>query len=146
MDAPPSTSNPLDAGFSDDDEDLEQVESDEEEGRGAGRQIFSGSHDGSNDDEDASEVEVDDGEDSELDSDHSDASSSSSSSSLGRRNQSAVSTAGGLARRQAWHDPDDANVAVSLASDNRLRKLRHAIDEDTVTGKEFETRLRTQCV
>ncbi|KAF9231599.1 WD40-repeat-containing domain protein [Melanogaster broomeanus] len=44
----------------------------------------------------------------------------------------------------AWVDPDDANVQVSLASNNRLRKLRDAPSEDSVGGREYERRLRRQ--
>jgi len=50
-------------------------------------------------------------------------------------------------RAPAWVDPSDAGGAarVSLLSGpKKLRKLRHAIDEDEVTGKEYETRLRAQ--
>ncbi len=44
----------------------------------------------------------------------------------------------------AWVDPDDAKLKVSLASDNRLRKLRDAPNEDVITGKDYELRLRRQ--
>ncbi|KAG2072987.1 WD40 repeat-like protein [Suillus decipiens] len=44
----------------------------------------------------------------------------------------------------AWTDPDDINVQVSLASNNRLRKLRDAPSDDTVGGREYERRLRRQ--
>ncbi|EIW86071.1 WD40 repeat-like protein [Coniophora puteana RWD-64-598 SS2] len=44
----------------------------------------------------------------------------------------------------AWADPDDTNVEVSLASKNRLRKLRDAPSEDVVGGREYERRLRRQ--
>ena len=44
----------------------------------------------------------------------------------------------------AWTDPDDATLQVSLASDNRLRKLRNAPSEDSVGGREYESRLRRQ--
>jgi U3 small nucleolar RNA-associated protein 18 len=44
----------------------------------------------------------------------------------------------------AWVDPDDAELKVSLASDNRLRKLRNAPDEDVINGKDYELRLRRQ--
>ncbi|KAG1746973.1 WD40-repeat-containing domain protein [Suillus lakei] len=44
----------------------------------------------------------------------------------------------------AWTDPDDVNVQVSLASNNRLRKLRDAPSDDTVGGREYERRLRRQ--
>ena len=44
----------------------------------------------------------------------------------------------------AWVDLDDAELKVSLASDNRLRKLRDAPDEDVINGKDYELRLRRQ--
>ncbi|KAI0271680.1 WD40 repeat-like protein [Gloeopeniophorella convolvens] len=44
----------------------------------------------------------------------------------------------------AWTDPDDANLEVSLASSARLRKLRDAPEEDAVSGREYERRLRRQ--
>ena len=47
-------------------------------------------------------------------------------------------------KTSAWVDPDDAQLKVSLASDNRLRKLRVAPDEDVITGKDYELRLRKQ--
>ena len=47
-------------------------------------------------------------------------------------------------KTSAWVDPDDAKLKVSLASDNRLRKLRDAPDEDVITGKDYELRLRRQ--
>ncbi|KAH7884117.1 WD40-repeat-containing domain protein [Phlebopus sp. FC_14] len=60
----------------------------------------------------------------------------------------AASSASGLrsgARKApAWTDPDDANVQVSLTSNNRLRKLRDAPSEEIVGGREYERRLRRQ--
>jgi len=44
----------------------------------------------------------------------------------------------------AWTDLDDTTLQVSLASDNRLRKLRDAPSENTVGGREYERRLRRQ--
>ena len=44
----------------------------------------------------------------------------------------------------AWTDPDDSTLQVSLVSDNRLRKLRDVASEDTVGGREYESRLRRQ--
>ena len=44
----------------------------------------------------------------------------------------------------AWTDPDDTTLQVSLASDNRLRKLREGPEEDSVGGQEYEQRLRKQ--
>ncbi|KAF9527895.1 WD40-repeat-containing domain protein [Crepidotus variabilis] len=44
----------------------------------------------------------------------------------------------------AWVDPADTQpTKVSLLGGaSRLRKLRHAVDEDEITGREYETRLR----
>lgn len=44
----------------------------------------------------------------------------------------------------AWVDPDDASLTVSLASNTRLRKLRDALAEDEVNGKDYERKLRRQ--
>ncbi|KAG8907775.1 hypothetical protein FRB99_002274 [Tulasnella sp. 403] len=44
----------------------------------------------------------------------------------------------------AWHDPSDATIKVSLASDKRLRKLRDAPDDDEIDGREYERKLRQQ--
>lgn len=44
----------------------------------------------------------------------------------------------------AWTDPDDPALEVSLAGDKRKRKLRDAISEDVVGGREYERRLRRQ--
>ena len=46
--------------------------------------------------------------------------------------------------RSAWEDPDDAQLRVSIASNKRLRKLRLEESEDTITGHEYENRLRRQ--
>ena len=42
----------------------------------------------------------------------------------------------------AWHDPDDEKLAVGLESKNRLKQYKQAVDEDVVSGKEFQQRLR----
>ncbi|EYE93884.1 WD40 repeat domain-containing protein [Aspergillus ruber CBS 135680] len=42
----------------------------------------------------------------------------------------------------AWHDSDDENLSVSLASHQRLRKLRNTEADDIVSGKEYVRRLR----
>jgi len=47
-------------------------------------------------------------------------------------------------RQPAWFDPADQDLTVSLADTTRLRKLRDARDEKTVSGLEYETRLRRQ--
>jgi U3 small nucleolar RNA-associated protein 18 len=43
-----------------------------------------------------------------------------------------------------WYDSDDDRLAVSLASQARLRKLRTTESEDVVSGKEYIRRLRNQ--
>lgn len=44
----------------------------------------------------------------------------------------------------AWHDSDDERLTISLASEQRLRKLRNTEAEDLVSGKEYIRRLRRQ--
>ncbi|TVY33150.1 putative U3 small nucleolar RNA-associated protein [Lachnellula occidentalis] len=44
----------------------------------------------------------------------------------------------------AWEDSDDERLAVSLAGNSRLRKLRVNEDEDVVSGREYTKRLRRQ--
>ncbi|KAI0651380.1 WD40 repeat-like protein [Trametes meyenii] len=44
----------------------------------------------------------------------------------------------------AWTDVDDATLEVSLANDKRRRKLRDALEDDTVVGRDYERRLRRQ--
>jgi U3 small nucleolar RNA-associated protein 18 len=44
----------------------------------------------------------------------------------------------------AWEDTDDERLAVSLAGNTRLRKLRVNEKEDMVSGKEYTRRLRRQ--
>lgn len=41
-----------------------------------------------------------------------------------------------------WHDSDDERLTVSLASQQRLRKLRVAESEDVISGTEYIRRLR----
>ncbi|CAK48867.1 uncharacterized protein An02g14360 [Aspergillus niger] len=43
-----------------------------------------------------------------------------------------------------WHDSDDERITISLASHQRLRKLRVAESEDVISGKEYIRRLRRQ--
>ncbi|RAL07585.1 WD40 repeat domain-containing protein [Aspergillus homomorphus CBS 101889] len=45
-----------------------------------------------------------------------------------------------------WHDSDDERIAISLASHQRLRKLRVVESEDVISGKEYIRRLRRQFV
>lgn len=45
-----------------------------------------------------------------------------------------------------WHDSDDDRLTISLASHQRLRKLRVAESEDVISGKEYIRRLRRQFV
>ncbi|BCR92374.1 WD40 repeat domain-containing protein [Aspergillus chevalieri] len=42
----------------------------------------------------------------------------------------------------AWHDSDDENLTISLASHQRLRKLRNTEADDVINGKEYVRRLR----
>ena len=44
----------------------------------------------------------------------------------------------------AWVDSDDERIVVSLASNPRLRKLRHTEAEDVVSGREYIKRLQQQ--
>ncbi|PGH00815.1 U3 small nucleolar RNA-associated protein 18 [Blastomyces parvus] len=44
----------------------------------------------------------------------------------------------------AWEDSDDERITVSLAGNNRLRKLRLTEEDDVVTGSEYTRRLRKQ--
>ncbi|WEW57970.1 U3 snoRNP protein [Emydomyces testavorans] len=44
----------------------------------------------------------------------------------------------------AWEDSDDERITVSLATHDRMRKLRLTEAEDLVTGKEYVNRLRRQ--
>ncbi len=44
--------------------------------------------------------------------------------------------------KAAWSDSDDEKVRISLASRARNRKLRVNEDEDTVSGKAYQSRLR----
>ncbi|KAL2809278.1 WD40-repeat-containing domain protein [Aspergillus granulosus] len=43
-----------------------------------------------------------------------------------------------------WHDSDDERITISLAGNNKLRKLRTAESEDVISGKEYIRRLRRQ--
>lgn len=43
----------------------------------------------------------------------------------------------------AWKDDEDERLEVDLTSRNRLRKLRKDFQDTIVSGKEFESRLRT---
>ncbi|KAL1916838.1 uncharacterized protein VTP21DRAFT_5542 [Calcarisporiella thermophila] len=47
-------------------------------------------------------------------------------------------------RKPAWHDSDDENLRISIASDKKLRKLRENEEEDVISGLEYEQRLRHQ--
>lgn len=44
----------------------------------------------------------------------------------------------------AWEDADDTQMEVSLVTNKRRRKLRDALLEDTVDGRDYERRLRRQ--
>src|SRR6186713_865016 len=43
-----------------------------------------------------------------------------------------------------WIDSDDERLAVSLAGNTRLRKLRLTEDEDVIDGREYTKRLQQQ--
>ncbi|KAL2844328.1 WD40-repeat-containing domain protein [Aspergillus pseudoustus] len=43
-----------------------------------------------------------------------------------------------------WHDSDDERITISLAGNNKLRKLRIAESEGVISGKEYIRRLRRQ--
>ncbi|KAL4806471.1 WD40-repeat-containing domain protein [Aspergillus unguis] len=43
-----------------------------------------------------------------------------------------------------WHDSDDERMTISLAGNNKLRKLRVNESEDIISGKEYIRRLRRQ--
>ncbi|CAG9463596.1 unnamed protein product [Pedinophyceae sp. YPF-701] len=47
-------------------------------------------------------------------------------------------------RRPVWVDEDDEKVEVNIAGRAMLRKLRKKEDEETITGKQYEQRLRQQ--
>jgi len=81
----------------------------------------------------------------------SDSDSSTSSASTSSKNSPKKSFAKALksskSKPPAWVDPADVepSTRVSLLSGpTRLRKLRQAVDEDEITGREYETRLRSQ--
>jgi U3 small nucleolar RNA-associated protein 18 len=82
-------------------------------------------------------------------SDDEDNSASSSSDSEASTSQPSLANITSKSKRKppAWSDPTDVNPnsSVSLLSGpTRLRKLRQGPDEDTITGREYETRLRQQ--
>jgi U3 small nucleolar RNA-associated protein 18 len=47
-------------------------------------------------------------------------------------------------QKAAWKDDDDSRLEISLSSANRLRKLRKNDEENTISGAEYERRLRKQ--
>jgi U3 small nucleolar RNA-associated protein 18 len=53
-------------------------------------------------------------------------------------------TEGEETHRAVWHDSDDERLTISLASHQRLRKLRVTEAEDVISGKEYIKRLRRQ--
>ena len=77
------------------------------------------------------------GSDSHSDSDESE-------SEAGSRPRGLLSSS--YSKAPAWIDPADAQpTKISLLNGpSRLRKLRQAVDEDEITGREYETRLRNQ--
>lgn len=101
---------------------------------------------GDDEDEEPAVLSDDDDDDSNSDSDSSGSSSSSSSRPGSIIEPSIIQSS--IARsskgKSAWADPSDVHVKVSLASDTRLRKLRDAPEEDQVTGRQYENKLRRQ--
>lgn len=49
----------------------------------------------------------------------------------------------GTSGTAAWHDSDDEEIEVSLESRNLTKKLKRKLDEDRVSGAEYEKRLRS---
>ncbi|CAO3599684.1 unnamed protein product [Absidia cylindrospora] len=49
-----------------------------------------------------------------------------------------------LQQKAAWKDDNDSRLEISLAGTSRLRKLRKHENEETVSGMEYERRLRKQ--
>lgn len=47
-------------------------------------------------------------------------------------------------RKPAWVDEDDDSISVDIKNQKRLRKLRKTEDDATVSGLEFQNRLRSQ--
>jgi hypothetical protein len=47
-------------------------------------------------------------------------------------------------KRSVWKDDDEDNMQVNLIAQSRTKKLRKSIDEELLSGKEFEGRLREQ--
>ncbi|PPQ68341.1 hypothetical protein CVT25_007590 [Psilocybe cyanescens] len=77
----------------------------------------------------------------------SDSGSQSSSSSASSRKSFPKSLTSSKSKPPAWFDPADveSGARISLLSGpTRLRKLRQAVDENEITGREYETRLRSQ--
>ncbi|KDR85676.1 hypothetical protein GALMADRAFT_132340 [Galerina marginata CBS 339.88] len=100
-----------------------------------------------NDFSEVSGPDVEDTSDSGSDSESSSESSSSSTSSKNIKPSKfrPKSLTSSQLKHPAWIDPSDNTSAtrVSLLSGpTRLRKLRQAVDEDEITGRDYETRLR----
>ena len=47
-------------------------------------------------------------------------------------------------KRSVWKDDDGDCVQVDLTAQNRTKKLRKTLDEDILSGKDYESRLRMQ--
>ena len=86
--------------------------------------------------------------DSEDESDSNSQASSSSQPSIRIVPQKSVPNALACSRSRppAWTDPADTkSTHISLLSGpTRLRKLRQTVDEDEISGRDYETRLRAQ--
>src|SRR5258705_6100014 len=72
--------------------------------------------------------------------------SSSSSKKKGRIKMDDLNEKAQVSKPPAWVDPADTQpTKISLLKGHsRLRKLREAAGEDEITGREYETRLRSQ--
>lgn len=79
---------------------------------------------------------------SEGDSDSDSADDDDSDTSLSEEDPNEIlDVNGGTA---AWIDSDDERLQVSLANNNRLKKLRKNTEEDYVSGREYAKRLRSR--
>ncbi|KZT61781.1 WD40 repeat-like protein [Calocera cornea HHB12733] len=77
-------------------------------------------------------------------SDHTDADTAEDSLAVAPPTVAAHPLSSSAKKKPAWTDPSDATLNISLSTSNRLRKLRTSADEDTVSGREYELRLRRQ--
>ncbi|PPQ76039.1 hypothetical protein CVT26_005672, partial [Gymnopilus dilepis] len=84
---------------------------------------------------------------SESDSDSEPSSSATSTQEISPQTALPKSLTASKSKKPAWVDPSDVAPAATvslLSGPTRLRKLRQAVDEDEITSREYETRLRAQ--